>query len=75
MEKNNNGCVLGAKHEERINALEGNLSRACNDISEIKDTLLGRPTWAVTWSLSLLCSFMFTSVAFNVTLLRILLTK
>jgi len=49
-------CVKGTENEQRIIALERDVSDMKTDIREIKDRLLGRPTWAVAVILTLLSS-------------------
>jgi len=40
-------CVLGATNRTRIKALEEQFATMSDDIKEIKDKLLGRPTWFI----------------------------
>lgn len=56
-------CVHGAKNEGRIKALEDRAEKNDTDhasfvqtISDIRDRLLGRPTWAVLVIISFLSS-------------------
>jgi len=44
-------CVKGTENEQRIIALERDMSEVRKDIRDIKETLLGRPTWLVTFLL------------------------
>jgi len=44
-------CVRGTENEQRIIALERDISEVKKDIRDIKDTLLGRPTWIITFLL------------------------
>ena len=62
------GCVKGTENEQRIIALERDVSEMKSDIKEIKDRLLGRPTWIVTVLITLLSS---ACVGLLVTVLRI----
>lgn len=40
-------CVLGATNFQRINSLEKRAEKFETAITEIRDRLLGRPSWAV----------------------------
>jgi len=62
------GCVKGTENEQRIVALERDVSEMKSDIKEIKDRLLGRPTWIVTVLITILSS---ACVGLLVTVLRI----
>ena len=41
-------CILGVQNKEKIIALERDMSEMKTGIHEIRDKLLGRPTWKVT---------------------------
>lgn len=49
-------CVLGATNETRIGKLEEQFEKMATDIKEIKDKLLGRPTWFVTIAFTAMAS-------------------
>lgn len=48
-------CVLGARNEQRIQAIEKSLVNINTVITEIRDKLLGRPSWVIL--------FMFTGMS------------
>jgi len=62
------GCVKGTKNEQRIVSLERDMSDIKNDIKDIKDRLLGRPTWVVTCLITILSS---TCVGLLIMVIRI----
>lgn len=49
-------CVQGVKNAERISALEKNSETLFTKLDEIREKLLGRPTWQVLFFITLLCS-------------------
>ena len=40
-------CILGVKNEGRIVAIEDNIVEMKTSIGQIRDKLLGRPSWVV----------------------------
>ena len=40
-------CILGVKNQEKIVALERDMGEVKTAVHEIRDKLLGRPTWKV----------------------------
>lgn len=68
-------CPKGIENEQRIIALERDMGEIKKDIREIKDKLLGRPTWAVTIIITLLSTLAFSSLAFALTVLRLIVFK
>ena len=40
-------CILGVKNEGRIVAIEDDISEMKTSIGQIRDKLLGRPSWVV----------------------------
>lgn len=69
------GCVQGAKNSEKIIALEKRADTNDSEhhefnetIKEIRDRLLGRPTWIVVFlmmGLSSLCCSLIVRMVFN----------
>jgi len=49
-------CAWGTKNEQRIVALERDMGEVKQDIRDIKEDLLGRPTWAITVIITFLSS-------------------
>ncbi len=45
-------CILGVKNEQKIKNLEGNMNEMKVSIIEIRDKLLGRPSWQVLFFLT-----------------------
>lgn len=41
-------CAKGVKNEQRIIALERDIGEIKQDIKDMKERLLGRPTWVIT---------------------------
>jgi len=64
----NDKCPQGVKNEQRINALEDITQSLKADIKDIKDRLLGRPTWVITVLFTFLTS---ACVGLLLTVLRI----
>ena len=60
-------CPKGVKNEQRIVSLERDMKDMKTDIKDIKDRLLGRPTWFVTIALTFLSS---TCVGLLIALMR-----
>jgi len=50
------GCVLGARNEQRIKGLEARILKVEEAIIDIRDRLLGRPTWIVMTIITILSS-------------------
>ena len=55
------------KIHERVARLEQGFKTVCDDIKEIKNKLLGRPSWAVTIVLSVLTTLSASLIIFIVT--------
>ena len=49
-------CVMGSENRVMIHTLERGLFDVRGDIRDIKDSLLKRPTWAVTTIITFLCT-------------------
>lgn len=49
-------CVLGAKNEQRIISLEKRIGSVEKAVIDIRDRLLGRPSWAVMLIITMLSS-------------------
>lgn len=58
-------CAKGVSNEQRIIALERDMGDVRKDVREIKDRLLGRPTWAVTTIITILTAVSCSSITFN----------
>jgi hypothetical protein len=63
-------CATGASNRERVTTLEREMCGVRLDIKEIKDTLLGRPTWAVTVIITILTALSCSSITFAITALN-----
>ena len=53
---------------ERVASLEEGFTNVCNDIKDIKDKLLGRPSWAVSVIITLLTTLCVGLMVYVVTL-------
>ena len=53
---------------ERVASLEEGFTNVCQDIKEIKDKLLGRPSWAVSVIITLLTTLCVGLMVYVVTL-------
>jgi len=53
----NKDCVQGVSNEQRVITLEREMVENRVNMKEIKEVLLGRPTWSVTIIISFLLSF------------------
>ncbi len=42
-------CVLGARNEQRLTSVERNIKDINDVVNEIRDKLLARPSWAITF--------------------------
>lgn len=66
-------CVLGATNHEKIKQLREDFDKETkdikNDIREIKDNLLNRPTWTTTVIITILTAVSCSSITFAVTVL------
>lgn len=60
-------CVLGNTNKTRIDIIEKTIVAVCEDIKEIKTTLLGRPTWFVTLLFSCMLSLITSLIIYIVT--------
>ena len=49
-------CEMGVRNETRINNLEGIVAEIKDDVREIKDKLLKRPSWSVAILISAMAS-------------------
>lgn len=56
-----------AEINERVATLEQAQKTICKDIKEIKNTLLGRPSWAVTIIIAFLTTLSCSSIIYIVT--------
>jgi len=63
-------CPKGVENEGRINALEDNMTELKKDVKEIKDRLLGRPTWIITVIITILTAVTCSSLTFAFTVIR-----
>lgn len=75
MPPENLNCVLGVQNKERIVALERDMHDIKGDIRDIKDTLLKRPSWAVTITIGLLMSALTASITVIGILMRYMATR
>lgn len=50
-------CILGVKNEQRIKNVEDDMSEVKSSIIEIRDKLLGRPSWVVLFIFTGMSSF------------------
>lgn len=62
-------CVQGASNEQRIIALERDIKEVKDNIKELKDDLVKRPSWAVTVIITVLSSATVASLVFALTTL------
>ncbi|MCE5185038.1 MAG: hypothetical protein LLF76_02810 [Planctomycetaceae bacterium] len=51
-----NDCTLGVKNQARIDNLEKGWDEMKDAITEIRDSLLGRPSWVVVFMFSAMSS-------------------
>lgn len=70
----NPNCTLGIQNQARIVSVEANLGRIeaanaqmAHDIADMRSTLLGRPSWAVTTIISTLLSLVTTMAMWIIT--------
>jgi len=63
MDGSSNNCVQGAKNAEKIKNLEKEMSETKTAIKEIRDKLLGRPSWAVFFLLTGMSSIVLILIA------------
>lgn len=66
-------CTKGVKNEQRIVALERDMGDVRSDVREIKDRLLGRPTWTTTAIITILTAISCSSITFAVTALKMVI--
>lgn len=60
-------CVLGATNETRVTELEKKMDVILEELSEIKEKLLGRPTWLVLFIFTAMASTIASLVVAQVT--------
>ena len=65
-------CMLGQEHEKKIVQLQKDIGEIKGDIKDIKTTLMGRPTWAVTVIITVLSAISVSSLTFALNTLHIL---
>lgn len=63
-------CPLGVKHEAEISAMKCDIGTMAKDIKDMKERLLGRPSWVVTVIISLLSTLAFSALTFAFTIIR-----
>ena len=56
-----------AELNERVATLEQSQKTMCKDIREIKDTLLGRPSWAVSFVITFLSTVSCSLIIYIIT--------
>jgi hypothetical protein len=64
-------CVKGTSNERRIETLEREMGEGRGDIKEMKEKLLGRPTWAVCIIISILCMVSTASITWSMTVFKV----
>ena len=68
-------CPKGVELEERTMTLEREMKEVRQDIKDIKETLLKRPSWAVAIIITLLSTFAFSALTFSFTVIRMIAGK
>ena len=63
-------CPIGIRHEAEILVLKDNILVLTKDVREIRDKLLGRPSWSITIAISILSTIAFSSLTFAFTVMR-----
>jgi len=58
---------MSEETNERVARLEQGFATMCQDIKEIKNKLLGRPSWSVTVILSILTTLSASLIIFIIT--------
>ena len=69
------GCVKGTENEQRIIALERDMSELKEGVNDIKNGLLKRPSWSVTVIITILTAISCSSITFACTIIRMALAK
>lgn len=65
-----NDCPTGAKNSTKIEDLQRRMGVVEQGILEIRDNLLGRPSWVVTTIIAFLSSVALASVTFAFAVIR-----
>jgi hypothetical protein len=63
-------CPVGVKHEAEIQALKQATNLVASDVKEIKERLLGRPSWSVTVIIAFLSTLAFSALTFAFTVIK-----
>lgn len=63
-------CPRGVKHETEILALKECYSAIAKDVKDIKEQLLGRPSWTITCIIAFLSTLAFSALTFAFTILK-----
>jgi len=75
MEHDFNSCPLGVKHEEQIKELKLCYIEVAKDVKDIKERLLGRPSWIITVVIAFLSTLAFSALTFSFTIVHLLINK
>lgn len=63
-------CPIGVRHEAEIIALKEATAFVAKDVKDIKERLLGRPSWTVTVIITLLSTLAFSALTFSFTVIH-----